>query len=220
MPLQLKYKGYIFDLDGVLVDTAKFHFQAWKNLAKKLNIELTEEHNEQLKGVSRMDSLDIILSIGGKSIEEDRKIELAAEKNDEYLALIKQVGADDALPGTYSTLERLKKEGAKICLASASKNAIPVIKSLGIEEFFDEMVDGNMVWKSKPNPEVFLTAARLLRLESKDCLVFEDAISGIEAAQAAGMSTVGIGSEDVLTEADAVVASLAELEEEHIFEVI
>jgi beta-phosphoglucomutase len=195
----------LFDLDGVIVDTAKYHYQAWKRLANELGFDLSEAQNELLKGISRMESLDIILGIGKVELSEDEKLKYASEKNTLYLELCKQMTPDDTLPGVRSFLDELKVAGIKIGLGSASKNAKVILKSIGMLDYFETIVDGNRISKGKPDPQVFLMGAEDLDTSPENCVVFEDAVAGVQAAKAGGMLAVGIGENDVLTEADIVV---------------
>jgi beta-phosphoglucomutase len=194
-------KTFIFDLDGVIVDTAKYHFIAWQNLANKLGINFTHEDNELLKGVSRVKSLEIILHMGNKSATEEERNVWLEEKNKEYLELINKMGEDEILPGVIDTLNFLKSKNQKIVLGSASKNAKLILDKVAILHLFDAIVDGNDVSKAKPDPEVFLKGAEWTKTEIKNCFVFEDAIAGIQAANVAGMTSIGIGSSEILTEA-------------------
>ncbi len=198
-------KGCIFDLDGVLVDTARYHFLAWKSLADRLGFEFTESDNERLKGVSRMASLEILLEIGRIFPGDIEKLEYAAEKNDLYLRLIEKMTPADILPGVREFLTELKNTGIQIGLGSVSKNARTILTKTAITEFFDAIVDGNIISRAKPDPEVFLTGAKLLNLPPGQCVVFEDAVAGVEAAHRAGMKCVGIGSQDILIEADLII---------------
>nr|WP_315402556.1 beta-phosphoglucomutase [uncultured Sphingobacterium sp.] len=209
LDLLKEIKGVIFDLDGVLVDTAVFHFQAWKRLAQELGFDFTEIENEQLKGVSRIASLEKILNWAGVDASESEKIEMAERKNRWYLDLVEQMKADEILPGSLELLHWLKKNGYQVALGSASKNAPLILEKTGIISFFDVLVDGNSVSLSKPNPEVFLKAARDLKLLPEVCLVFEDAQAGVDAARAAGMSVIGIGSN--LNGTDLSISSLEEV---------
>lgn len=203
-------KACIFDLDGVIVDTAHYHFMAWKRLAKELNIDLTEQHNERLKGVSRMHSLDIILSLGDVTLSEHEKENLANKKNAWFVDFLERMAPEEIFPGVKTLLKELRAMGIKVGLASSSKNAKTVIQLLHIQNEFDVIVDGTMITHSKPHPEIFLLAAEKLGLQPKDCLVFEDAEAGVEAALAAGMKCVGIGSTDQLGKADKVIAKTGE----------
>ncbi len=207
----MKYTGYIFDLDGVLVDTARYHYLAWKKLAEELGITFTEKDNERLKGVSRMRSLEIILEIGGVSKTEEEKEALCERKNECYLEYVNSMGPNEALPGVWDFLKDAKVHGCKLALGSASKNARPVMDRLGFTEIFDVIADGSMVTRSKPDPEVFVLASDLLGIPTDNCLVFEDAVAGIEAAHAGGMAAVGIGTRENLPEADIIAAGLGEL---------
>lgn len=195
-------KAFIFDLDGVIVDTAKFHFLAWKNLAESLEIPFSEEENEQLKGVSRIRSLEKILEWGNKTISEEEFKRLMAEKNEEYLAYVDQMTEKDILPGVMEILNYVKSNNYPIALGSASKNARTILSKVGLEDYFEEIVDGNEVSKAKPNPEVFLKGCRLLKVEPEQAIVFEDSKAGIEAANSAQMTSVGIGDKSVLNAAD------------------
>ncbi len=199
----------IFDLDGVIVDTAKYHFLSWKRLADELGFEFTQEENEQLKGVSRIRSLEILLEIGGLTFDQEQLSALATKKNNWYLAYIDQLDQSEILPGAKEFLLQLKTDGIRIALASASKNARRILSRLNIGELFEVIVDGNKVSKAKPDPEVFLCAARELGVHPDECIVFEDAEAGVQAAKRAGMKVIGIGNQDVLKGADQVFASLA-----------
>lgn len=201
----------IFDLDGVLVDTAKFHFLAWKRLADQIGIHFTETDNEQLKGVSRMDSLDIILKIGNKKLSERMKNKYAEIKNNWYVDYISSMTVNDILPGCVSFISELRKEGISIAIGSASKNTPIILKRIGMEKTFEAVADGNNVSNAKPNPEIFLKAAFLTGVEPEKCVVFEDAIAGVQAALNAGMMCIGVGSEKVLTKAHFVISGFNEM---------
>ncbi|APY11420.1 beta-phosphoglucomutase [Seonamhaeicola sp. S2-3] len=203
--------GVIFDLDGVIVDTAKYHYLAWKSVANKLGFEFTEEHNELLKGVSRVRSLEILLDIGGVQISEQKKQEYLVSKNEEYLGFITKMKADEILPGASELLDALDEAGIQYVLGSASKNAPLILKQLGLYDRFAGIVDGNSVSKAKPDPEVFLIGAKKLNLLPKQCVVFEDAIAGVEAANKAHMISVGIGDKNTLCEADYNFNDLTEI---------
>ncbi|HVV56180.1 MAG TPA: beta-phosphoglucomutase [Mucilaginibacter sp.] len=204
-------RACIFDLDGVIVDTAVYHYKAWKRLANELGFDLTEKDNEQLKGVSRMRSLDLILQWGGITRTEAEKEELAARKNVWYVEMISGMKPGEVLPGAREFVESCKKAGIKTALGSASKNSMTILQKTGIDHLFDVVIDGNKVSKPKPDPEVFLKGAEELNIPPANCVVFEDAIAGVEAAHAGGMKAVGIGSPQVLTEADLVVPGLREM---------
>lgn len=201
-------KGYIFDLDGVLVDTAKYHFLAWKQLAQTLNIDFTLEDNERLKGVSRMRSLDIILEIGQVTLEEGQKITLADQKNEWYKEYIMKMDETEILTGVSAFLTHIKAKGMKIALGSASKNSPIILERTGLSQFFDAIVDGNDVTTAKPDPEVFLLGAQRLGLPPEHCVVFEDAQAGIEAAKAAGMKVIAVGSEENLKGGDLYIENM------------
>jgi beta-phosphoglucomutase len=201
-------RAAIFDLDGVIVDTAKYHYLAWKCLANELGFEFTEADNERLKGVSRVHSLEILLEIGGLTLDDATKSQLAIRKNDWYIEYISNMDASEILPGAVEYLQSLRSRGLKIALGSASRNAPFILERLGISSLFDSVVDGNKVSKAKPDPEVFLRAAEELNISPGECVVFEDAEAGIEAAHRAGMSTVGIGKPSILKEAEIVIPGL------------
>ena len=205
------FKGCIFDLDGVIVDTARYHFMAWKRLSDQLNIKFTEKDNERLKGVSRMDSLEIILELGNMRPDRKKKEELAALKNKWYVEYINRMTPGEILPGSLEFIQEIRNAGIKTAIGSASKNTPLILGRVGIEKLFDAVADGNVVHKAKPDPEVFLVAARMLELEPIHCIVFEDAIAGVQAALNAGMTCVGIGSSSVLAKANLVVAGLYEM---------
>ena len=194
-------KAFIFDLDGVIVDTAKYHFLAWQKLAQELGIEFTPEHNEELKGVSRVRSLDIILEIGNVTASQEDKNKWLIQKNEEYLSYLVDMDESEILPGVLQVLEFLKNNKQLIALGSASKNARPILEKTKTIHFFDAIVDGNDVANAKPDPEVFLQAARLLNVENQNAIVFEDSVAGIQAANTAKMKSIGIGEEHILHEA-------------------
>lgn len=194
-------KAFIFDLDGVIVDTAKYHFLAWQKLASQLGIEFTPEHNEELKGVSRVRSLDIILELGKVVAHQNDKNHWLKQKNDEYLSYLKDIDNSEILPGVMPVLEFLKTNKQSIALGSASKNARPILEKTGIIDYFDAIVDGNDVTNAKPDPEVFLQAAKLLGINPSNSIVFEDSVAGIQAANIAKMTSVGIGELHILHEA-------------------
>jgi beta-phosphoglucomutase len=191
----MKQKGVIFDLDGVIVDTAKFHYLAWKKIADDIGYHFTEKDNEELKGVSRVKSLDILIDKAGKSINSDQKKDLLDKKNNIYLELVSRIDQKEILPGIKEILEYLSQEKIPFSLGSASKNAPFILEKLQLKNKFNAIVDGNSVSKAKPDPEVFLIAAKKMGLKPEDCLVIEDAQAGIEAAKNAGMKTIGIGGQ-------------------------
>ena len=196
-----KSKGFIFDLDGVIVDTAKYHFLAWKKIADELGIDFTLEHNELLKGVSRVRSLDIILELGKVEASVEDKNKWLIQKNEDYLSYLVDMNESEILPGVMDVLNFLKKNNQLIALGSASKNARPILEKTGTLNYFDAIVDGNDVVNAKPDPEVFLHAARLLNVANEDSIVFEDSVAGIQAANIAKMISIGIGEEASLHEA-------------------
>jgi len=208
----MSLKACIFDLDGVLVDTARYHFLAWKRLAAQLNIKFTEEDNEHLKGVSRMDSLELILNSANLKIDQTTKEEYADQKNRWYFEYINRMTPDEILPGSLDLIQELKQAGIKIALGSASRNTPVILERLKLENIFDAIADGNIVSKAKPDPEVFLTAARMLNVNPENCIVIEDAIAGIRAAKTAGMKCIGIGSDKILAEAHYIVTGLDKLD--------
>ncbi|MDP5015556.1 MAG: beta-phosphoglucomutase [Schleiferiaceae bacterium] len=201
-------RGFLFDLDGVLVDTAQYHFLAWQRMAAELGIHFGEAENEQLKGVSRAESLNRILAWGGKSLSDAEKQHWMTLKNDWYLELVRGMPADDYLPGAHEFLRASRAAGIKVALGSASKNAPLILERLGWIPLFDAMVDGNVVTASKPDPEVFLEGARRLGLKPEECVVFEDSEAGVEAARRGGMKVVGIGHG---LDADLLVSGLDQL---------
>lgn len=205
----MEVKGCLFDLDGVIVDTAKYHYLAWKRLAAELGFEFRKEDNERLKGVSRMASLDILLSVGGLCFDEEKKLEFAEKKNNWYVEYISAMDKSEILPGVEQFIKQLKAKGIKVGIGSASKNTMMILNNLEIAGLFDTIVDGNKVSKAKPDPEVFVLGAKELGLDVNNCVVFEDAEAGIEAGKRAGMKTIGIGSPQILKEADKVVPGFA-----------
>ncbi len=204
-------KACIFDLDGVIVDTAVYHYKAWKRLANELGFDFTEEANEKLKGVSRTRSLELILQWGGVTKTDAEKEELATRKNNWYVEMISHMTPAEILPGAKEFLQACIDAGIKTALGSASKNSMTILQKTGIAHFFNAVIDGNKVSKPKPNPEVFLKGAEELNIPPANCVVFEDAIAGVEAAIAGGMKVVGIGSPEILGEANLVVKGLNEM---------
>lgn len=205
-------KAVIFDLDGVVVNTAKYHYLAWKKLAAELGFEFALIHNERLKGVSRMDSLNIVLEVGGiQGMSEEEKLELATRKNSYYLEMIASIDESEILPGIPEFLKKLKEEGYLIALGSASKSGGMILEKINLASQFDTIVDGNLVELPKPNPQVFVKAAKLLGVPCSDCIVVEDAKAGIEAALAGGMKCIGVGDADILGAANVVVSGTERL---------
>ena len=194
-------KGFIFDLDGVIVDTAKYHYLAWKKLANELGFEFTEEQNEMFKGVSRKRCLEILLDIGGIEATQEQFDTWMVEKNIDYLQYIEKMDESEILPDVKKVLNFLIAQEIPIALGSASKNAQPILEKVGLLSYFDTIVDGNNVTKAKPDPEVFLNAAEQLGVNPENCVVFEDAVAGIEAANRAKMISIGIGDENILSKA-------------------
>ncbi|MEY4331242.1 MAG: hypothetical protein RL609_1990 [Bacteroidota bacterium] len=200
----------LFDLDGVLVDTAKHHYTAWKKLAEeKIGVSFTHEDNEALKGLSRAESLSYILSKTTQTFSEAEQLSMMDEKNANYLEAVAQLTPDDLLPGALSLLRELREHHIKTALGSASKNAPLIIEKLGIVSYLDAVIDGNVVTLSKPNPAVFNKGAEVLGVPPANTIVFEDAVSGVAAAKAGGFHCVGIGEPEALTQADMVVADLS-----------
>ena len=209
-------KAFIFDLDGVIVDTARYHYLAWQQLAQKLGINFTPEHNEDLKGVSRVRSLDIILELGGIQASQEEKNKWLFEKNELYLSYLVHMDQSEILPGVVTTLKFLKENGQYIALGSASKNARPILEKTDIIHYFDAIVDGNDVTNAKPDPEVFLRACQLLFVSPEDSIVFEDSVAGIQAANSARMKSVGIGDKDILHEAEFIFPDFTTINEQFI----
>lgn len=213
-------KAFIFDLDGVIVDTAKFHFLAWKKLADSLNINFTHEINEQLKGVSRVRSLEIILSQGNVPASQEDKNKWLEQKNEDYLAFVSKMDKSEMLPRVEEVLQFLKANNQYIVLGSASKNARPILEKVNILHYFDVLVDGNDVTHAKPDPEVFLQGANQVQVAYQDAIVFEDSVAGIQAANVAGMTSVGIGEKEVLHESDFCFRDFTEMSNDFIMQLI
>ena len=199
--MNMKKKCFIFDLDGVIVDTAKYHYQAWKSLANELGIDFSVEQNEQLKGVSRVDSLEKILKWAGRTLDPVEFQNKMNQKNANYMEYISDMNTSELLPDVDRVLKYLTNKEQYITLGSASKNARPILDKVKITGLFDAIVDGNDVSKAKPNPEVFLKAAQQTKSKTKNCFVFEDSVAGIQAANKAGMISIGIGDPKILQEA-------------------
>lgn len=189
----MKYKAVIFDLDGVICHTDKFHYLAWKTLADSLNIPFDEQINNRLRGVSRLDSLTIILEKSTRKYTDNEKRAFAEEKNKVYQELLNSMTPKDLSTDSKDTLDKLKNLGIRIAIGSSSRNAVLILSRLGLSDYFDVIVDGTQITNAKPDPEVFLLAARKLAIEPKDALVIEDALSGIKAAVAGGFDTAGLG---------------------------
>lgn len=195
----------IFDMDGVIVDSAKYHFRAWRQLAVDLSIDFTEEDNEALKGLSRVDSLEHILNKGDLHLDNDTKVALMNRKNERYLELISTMSPEEILPGVSDFIEELKAEGIKIGLGSSSRNAVRILDAIQLSKFFDAIIDGNRVTYSKPDPEVFIIGAKEMGVDPEATVVFEDALAGIEAAHRGKFKVIGIGDPQVLSTAHAVI---------------
>jgi len=213
-------KIFLFDLDGVIVDTAKYHYLAWRNLANSLGFDFTEEQNEHLKGVSRVKSLEVLLEIGNVNLTEDKKKTLLDVKNNEYLEYVNKMTPDEILPGVIRILDFLDKKGVKYALGSASKNASLILEKVGLLDRFSALVDGNDVSKAKPDPEVFLIGASKLKTDPENCIVVEDAIAGVQAANKAKMLSIGIGSREVLHEANYVFKDMNEIKSEFLIKIL
>ena len=205
------YKGVLFDLDGVIVDTAGYHFEAWKRLAISLGTDFTIEQNEQLKGVGRAESLQMILSWGNIQKNEEEQAELCITKNEWYLDLITNMNESEILPGVHDMLEKLKENKIHIALGSASKNAVTILKAVGLIDYFEAIIDGTKTTRSKPDPQTFELGAEALGLDPSECVVIEDSIKGIEAGKLGGFDTIGIGNSDTLAASLITVKDLTQL---------
>jgi len=212
-------KACLFDLDGVIVDTAVYHFQAWRRLANELGFDFTEHQNEQLKGISRMESLELILNWGGVTLTEEEKVAWATKKNQWYLDLVMQMTPNEVLPGVPEFLKSLRANGIKIALGSASKNSKLILERIQMLNYFDAIIDGNNITKGKPDPQVFLMGAEATGAQPSECVVFEDAVAGVQAAKVGGMKAVGVGSADILTEADIVIATFEDFSVEKLAQI-
>lgn len=202
------FKAVIFDLDGVLVDTADLHFDAWQKVSIEYGLSCGINMIDGLKGVSRAKCLEMIIKQSNRNISESMKIDILTKKNDLYLEKIKSISGFDILPGVNEILKFLERHHIKIALGSASKNADFILTKTELGNYFDAIVDGNMISNAKPDPEVFLRAAELINISPHDCLVIEDAKSGVEAAKRAGMQVIGVGEEKLLSEANLIVPNL------------
>jgi beta-phosphoglucomutase len=207
----------VFDLDGVLVDTARFHFEGWRRVARSLGFDLAPGHGELLKGISRREALDVVLAVGGRDLDERARADLAEAKNAWYVEQISHLRRDALLPGVEQVLDQLHTLQVPIALASSSKNARMILRQTGIEHCFDAVVDGHAVTLAKPDPEIFVRAAKALGMKPSECVVFEDAAAGVAGAHRAGCFVVGLGDTQVLSDADFVVGSMAELNLELLF---
>lgn len=207
-------EAVIFDMDGVLTETSKQHYLAWKHLAKDLNFEITEKINEQVKGISRLESLDIVLSAGNMvdKYTATEKLQLADKKNLIYQSLIKEFTKDNLADGALLILKVLRENGIKIALASVSKNAEFLLEAMEIKDYFDVVVDPSEVVQGKPAPDIFIMAAQKLGVEPKNCIGIEDAFAGVEAIKRAGMKPIGIGNKEVLHNCDVVFDNLTKVD--------
>jgi beta-phosphoglucomutase len=205
-----RYRAVIFDLDGVITDTARYHYLAWKRLADSLGIAFDEHFNEELKGVDRMGSLELILARGGRHCTAGEKRRLADSKNLHYQELVATMSPADLLPGALDALAQVRSRGLRTGLASVSRNAFTVLDRLGIRDRFDYVVDAALIANSKPHPEIFLNAAEHLGVAPADCLGVEDAVAGVASIKGAGMRALGVGDPAVLCEADMVIPGLAQ----------
>lgn len=212
-------KACLFDLDGVIVDTAKYHYLAWKRLAQELGFEFTKEDNERLKGVSRMESLNILLEIGGVTFDAAKKEKLAEMKNHWYVEYISKMDSSEVLPGVIDFIKALRENNIKTALGSVSKNAMLILKNIGMLQYLDAVIDGTKITNAKPHPEVFLKGAEELKVAPFECVVFEDAKAGIEAAINAGMYSIGVGSPTILNKADFVISSFKEMDIEKLYKI-
>jgi beta-phosphoglucomutase len=214
----MRKKAVIFDLDGVIVTTDEFHYQAWKQISEEENLHFNREINEKLRGVSRGESLKIILKFSKKDYSEHEQEQLTERKNDMYKKLLATISSKDILPGVYPLITKLKEHGVKIAIGSSSKNAKYILEKIGLLNLFDAVADGTDIKRSKPDPEVFLLAAERLGINVGDCVVIEDAEAGIDAALAAGMKAVGVGSASSYTGTELGSLSLEQMNINEILE--
>jgi len=218
--MTIKTKGFVFDLDGVLVDTAKYHYLAWKKFAEEFNYDFTEEENEEFKGVSRKRCLDILLNKVGVKASQNQIDQWLIQKNEDYLSYISEMNPSEVLPGVKDFLDTLQLKGIPMAVGSASKNAVPILEKVGLLSYFIDIIDGNKVTKAKPDPEVFVLAAKSLQVNVEDTIVFEDAIAGIQAANTAGMVSIGVGDDNILSEADYNIENFKDITNEFLTELI
>ena len=214
----MNIKAFIFDLDGVITDTAVYHFQAWQRMAHRLGIEFTHEDNEELKGVSRRDSLERILEKSDREFSEEEKLRLMDEKNEDYKQLIGSITQHNMFDGVRECFDELRKRGIKTALASASRNARTIVASLGIESDFDFLADAAKVANSKPAPDIFIAAMEGLGLQANECIGIEDAAAGVESIKSANMFAVGIGDAEILSQADIVFSDMKSLDIDRVLE--
>lgn len=213
-------KGIIFDLDGVLVDTAKYHYLAWRDFAAQFNYHFTEEENEAFKGVSRKRCLELLMDWAKIEGSDEQIEEWLFQKNEDYLQYIAQMDASEVLPGVIQVLNYFKNKGVLMAVGSASKNALPILEKVELLTYFHAVIDGNKVSKAKPDPEVFIKAAQALGVSAKDAVVFEDAIAGIQAANSAQMISIGIGEATVLSEANYVFKDFTQISTEFLMQIV
>ena len=216
----MRYKGIIFDLDGVLVSTDGCHYEAWKKLANEENIYFDRTINERMRGVSRMESLDIVLEKADKSYTQEEKVAMAERKNQYYIEKVKEITPKAILPGVENFISQVKAVDIKIAVGSSSKNTKLILKQVGFSEMFDAVADGNEIMHSKPAPDVFLLAAEKLHLQPKDCLVVEDAEAGVEAGLAAGMDVLAVGSAQAKEGAAYKAENLLEIAGEFVLKIL
>jgi beta-phosphoglucomutase len=216
----MKIKGVIFDLDGVIVTTDNYHFKAWKRLADERDIYFDRRINEYLRGVSRMESLEIILKRADKVYSQNEKLEMTEIKNNYYKEFINKLTPKDILPGVITILNGLKEKGIKIAIGSSSKNAATIIKNIQLEKYFDAIVDGNNIFKGKPDPEVFMRAARAIEVLPQNCLVVEDAEAGVKAAINGGMKVLGVGYAARLNQLDMRAVDLTTIKVDELINII
>ena len=215
-----KRKGFIFDLDGVIVDTAKYHFLAWQKLAHSIGVDFTKEQNEQLKGISRLKSLQKILDWGGIILPTKNFNALMSKKNKDYLQYIENMDTSEILVDVPRILKQLEIQNQGIALGSASKNAKIILEKVNLKQIFEAIIDGNDITKGKPDPEVFLKAATALSIKPEDCIVFEDSTAGVTATNTANMISIGIGEKSVLNKADYVFTDFTEITSDFIEKLI
>jgi len=209
-----RFRAVVFDLDGVICHTDQYHYRAWLSVADELGVPFDETVNNRLRGISRMESLDIILeSYTGEPLSSARKLELATTKNDRYAGMLAELQPSDLDPSVRTTLDALRSRGLKLAIGSSSKNARVILDRIGLGEYFDAISDGNNITASKPDPEVFLKAAEYLQIEPRRCIVVEDAIAGIDAAHAAGMPAIAIGDAAARGAGDVHVTEFRELQD-------
>lgn len=216
----MKKKAFLFDLDGVIVNTVQFHYLTWRNLAKQMSFDLTEAHNEIFKGATRIRSLEILLDLAKYTATDGQKQEWLIQKNKEFLTYVEQMGTKDILPDVIRVLDFLNSKQQGIAIGSASQNARTILKRLDLIDKFHIIVDGNDVTVPKPDPQVFLKGSKALYINPENCIVFEDAIAGVRAANKAGMLSIGIGDKDVLREANYVFGDFIEISNDFLIDLI